>query len=207
MSNQNHESIKKVMMEYAVDKYGCEFSVESYQVAKDETYSNILSLNDGTVVFNVYQSEDLECSDDYAKAIINKKVKEMIESDFDIFINCILKNGSELSYEYASKRDVMDILSNYSLLKLIVVVKVDEDISNLSDELYYIYKEAMNLTPKYIDFEVIEVEKTSNELNSILNNLLGFYSNDWNKFSEIISYLAVKDTNVTSAEELVGGVK
>ncbi len=204
-NNQNEEALEN-MRQYAFDKYGREFSVVNFQVARDETYTNILSLSDGDCIFNVYQSGDAEPSDDYAKAVVNKKfvdeLKDKSEDGFGIYANFLFADGNTMSPEYAKDNDVPAVLEDYELLKVVLVVVVNEKISECSDELFLVYKEAMAFAPKYIDFEVIQVKGVGSELEEMLNNLPAFYDNNWKKHSEVEDYLRVTDTNISTGEEL-----
>lgn len=205
-NHRNKEETLENMKQYASDKYGREFCVEAFQAAKDETYTNILTLNDGELVFNVYQSGDAEPSDDYAKAVVNKKfvdeLKDKSEDGFGIYANFLFADGNTMSPEYAKDNDVPAVLEDYELLKVVVVVVVNEKISECSDELFLVYKEAMAFAPKYIDFEVIQVKGVGSELEEMLNNLPAFYDNNWKKHSEVEDYLRVTDTNISTGEEL-----
>ena len=211
MKNQNEEVKVENMKSYASNKYGREFTVENFQAAKDETYTNILTLNDGEYIFNVYQSGSEEASDDYSQAIVNKKLVNYLKTNtnpsFEMFTNFMFANGHNMTLEYAKDSDVSTILGDYSLLKIVLVVKVDGNISDYSDDLFNIYTEAMALTPKYIDFEVIQADVMSSNLNDMLNNLPAFYDNAWDKYSEIKAHISVTDTNINSTAELIKGGK
>ncbi len=209
MKNQNEEVKVENMKSYASNKYGREFTVENFQAAKDETYTNILTLSDGNYLFNVYQSGTSEASDDYPLAIINRKFSNQLTNgnDFNVYANFMFANGSNISLDYAQSSSIETLTTDYSLLKVVVVVVVEHSISDSADALFDIYKDVMSFNPKYIDFEVIQVNSVSSNLSDMLNNLPAFYDNDWKKHSEIISYLSVTETDVNSSEELIKGVK
>lgn len=209
MQNQNEEVKVETLKDYAVNKYGRGFTVVNFQAAKDETYTNILTLSDGECIFNVYQSGDAEASDDYPGAVLNRKLigelTEKINCGYDIFANFIFANGNNMTLEYTKESAVSTILSDYSLLKIVVVVVVNENISECSEELFAVYQAAMDFNPKYIDFEIIQVNHIGSELGDMLANLPGFYDSDWERYSEVIAHLSVTNTNIGSADELVGG--
>lgn len=209
MKNQNEEVKVENMKSYASNKYGREFTVENFQAAKDETYTNILTLSDGNHLFNVYQSGTSEASDDYPLAIINRKFSNQLTNGngFDVYANFMFANGSNISLDYAQSSSIETITTDYSLLKVVVVVVVEHSISDSADALFDIYRDVMSFNPKYVDFEVIQVNSASSNLSDMLNNLPAFYDNDWKKHSEIISYLSVTETNIDSSEELIKGVK
>ena len=209
MKNQNEEVKVENMKSYASNKYGREFTVENFQAAKDETYTNILTLSDGDYIFNVYQSGTSEASDDYPLAVINRKFSSQLNSgnDFDVYANFMFANGSNITLDYALSSSIETITNDYSLLKVVVVVLVDQSISDCADDLLDIYRNVMAFNPKYVDFEVIQANSISSNLSDILTNLPAFYDNDWKKHSEIISYLSVAETDIDSSEELIKGVK
>lgn len=209
MKNQNEEVKAENMKSYAFNKYGREFTVENFQAAKDETYTNILTLSDGDYIFNVYQSGTSEPSDDYPLAVINRKFSSQLNSgnDFDVYANFIFANGSNITLDYAHSSSIETITNDYSLLKVVVVILVDQSISDCADDLFDIYRNVMTFNPKYVDFEVIQANSISSNLSDILKNLPAFYDNDWKKHSEISSYLSVAKTDIDSSEELVKGVK
>lgn len=211
MKNQNEEVKVENMKSYASNKYGREFTVENFQAAKDETYTNILTLSDGDYIFNVYQSGSSEASDDYPLAVANKKLtgylKDKTNCGYDMFANFMFANGNNMTLDYAKNSEVAEFIVDYSLLKVVIVIVVDKNISDCSEELFGIYKEVMTFNPKYIDFEVIQANSISSNLSDMLNNLPAFYDSDWNKHSEVVSRLSVTETNIDSSDELIKGVK
>ncbi len=211
MKNQNEEVKIENMKSYASNKYGREFTVENFQAAKDETYTNILTLSDGEYMFNIYQSGDSEAADDYPLAVVNKKfigyLNEKANYGYDMFANFMFTNGNSMTLEYARESEVSTILADYSLLKIVIVVVIDENISECSKELFSVYEDIMAFNPKYIDFEVIQTNSISSDLGDMLNNLPAFYDSDWKKHSEVIAHLSVTETNIGSSDELIKGGK
>ncbi len=211
MSKENEEVKLESMKSYAANKYGKDFVVENFQAAKDDTYTNILTLSDGEYLFNVYQSAGSGASDDYPQVIVNKKIRDLLLSKygsaFDIYGHFILSDVDNMTLDYAIQNDVSAVLSDHDLVKAVVIVKTDNDISALQQELYSIYKETLDLSPKYIDFEVIKVGSPSPELMDMLLNLPAFYDSAWSKYPEIESYVSVTETDILSASELLNGLK
>lgn len=209
MKNQNEEVKVENMKSYASNKYGREFTVEDFQAAKDETYTNILTLSDGNYIFNVYQSGTSEASDDYPLAVINEKFSVQLNNgkDFDVYVNFLFANGSNITLDYAENSSIDTITEDYSLVKVVAVIVVDQSISDCADDLFELYREVMAFAPKYIDFEVIQANSISSNLSDMLKNLPAFYDNDWKKHSEIVSYLSVTETDINSSNELIKGVK
>lgn len=209
MKNQNEEVKVENMKSYASNKYGREFTVEDFQAAKDETYTNILTLSDGDYIFNVYQSGTSEASDDYPLAVINEKFSVQLNNgkDFDVYVNLLFANGSNITLDYAQNSSIDTITEDYSLVKVVAVIVVNQGISDCADDLFELYREIMAFDPKYIDFEVIQANIVSSNLSEMLKNLPAFYDNDWKKHSEIVSYLSVTETDINSSDELIKGVK
>ena len=211
MKKQDNDVKMENMKSYACDKYGREFVIEGFCEAKDESYTNILMLNDGDCVFNVYQSGKTAPSDDYPKVVVNKKfvddLKNNADFDHDIYANFIFANGNQMTLEYAKEKEVAEILDEHSLLKVVVVVVVNESISGCAEDLFGIYKEIMAFSPKYIDFEVIQVNSVGSDLNDMLHNLPALYDSAWEKHSEVIAHLSVTDVNISSSNELIKGSK
>lgn len=211
MKNQSEKVKVENMKSYAANKYGRAFTVVNFLTAKDETYTNILTLSDGEYIFNVYQSGDSEMSDDYPMAVLNKKltgnVKDKANCGCDMFANFMFANGNKITLEYAKECEVTAVFEEYSLLKVVVVVVVNEDIPECGEELFAVYKTVMALNPQYIDFEVIRTKSIGSDLGNMLNNLPAFYDNDWEKHSEVVAHLSVTDTNISSPDELIKGSK
>ena len=204
---QNEKVIAENMKSYASNKYDCEFTVENFQAAKDETYTNILTLGDGEHIFNVYQSNASEMSDDYPLVVVNRKFSDKLNGSntYDVFVNLMFANGNNITLNYAKSNSIETIAKDYSLLKVTVVVVVEKNITDSENELFDIYNDVMAFNPKHIDFEVIQVDSISSNLNDMLKNLPAFYDSDWKKHSEIISYLSVTETDIDSSDELIKG--
>ena len=211
MDNHNSELKVENMKNYAQSKYGYEFTVEYFQEAKDETYTNILSLSDGEHIFNVYQGGDHEPSDDYPMIIASKKMVDTLKKTenlgYDIYGYFMFSNLNAKSLDYIKESDAETIHNDNKLLKTIVIVRVDDDLSKCSEALFDIYKGIMAYNPKYIDFEVIQTCDVSAELRDTLSNIPALYDNTWDKYPEIKTYLSVTDTNISSSVELINGGK
>ena len=211
MENQNDKLLKEDMKHYAENKYGRDFQLKKFQEAKDETYTNILTLSDGIHIFNVYQRGDSEMFDDYAKAVVNKKFADSLRKnygdDFSIYVNLMFTNGNNITLEYAKGNEVSTILNDYSLLKIVAVLVLNDSIEASSQKVFSAYRSITEFDPKYIDFEVIQVNNMGEDLNDMLENLPAFYDNDWKKYSEVIDHLSVLDTNIASSDELLNGGK
>ena len=211
MENQNDKLLMENMRRYAENKYGSDFQIKKFQEAKDETYTNILTLSDGTNIFNVYQRGDSEMFDDYAKAVVNKKYADLLRRNigdgFNVYVNLMFINGNNITLEYAKEHEISAIFNDYSLLKIVAVVVLNENIEDVSEKVFSVYQSIMVSEPKYIDFEVIQVNSMGEDLNDMLENLPAFYDNDWKKYSEVIDHLSVSDTNIASSDELLNGGK
>ena len=211
MEQKNHEFEIANIKEIIEQRYNEEFTVEYFQPAKDETYTDILTVsNKNGIIFNAYQTNDeSDISDDYPEAIINSKLKEYLtscaSSKLDINVLGILSDGSVLDIDYANNYTVST--SNKDFIKLVVIISLNGDISSYKDELFKIYSEMIKFESNLIEFEVISVSEKSDELSNAINNPLGYYNNNWDEYNEIKGYLDVKDKNITSPEDLVKEVK
>lgn len=211
MEQKNHEFEIANIKEIIEQRYNEEFTVEYFQPAKDETYTDILTVsNKNGIIFNAYQTNnESDISDDYPEAIINSKLKEYLtscaSSKLDINVLGILSDGSVLDIDYANKYTVS--ISNKDFIKLVVIVSLNGDIYSYKDELFKIYSEMIKLESNLIEFEVISVSEKSDELSKAINNPLGYYNNNWDEYKEVKGYLDVKEKNITSPEDLVKEVK
>lgn len=207
MDNQKQEQKMTEMLHAVSEKYGRKFTVVSFRAALDETYSNVLTVTDGEYVFNVYQSAQFEMADDYQKAVVSKRFTDSLQQNqhtaLEVYGNFLFAQADDMSLEYAMNSDIERILTDYKLLKAVIIVKGAGNIEMMKDDLYSIYKETISLGPKYIDFEVIQVERTGEKLENMLQNLPVLYDNDWEQHPEIKAYVHVTDTNIVSASELV----
>lgn len=207
MKQDAEEITAENMKRYASHKYGTDFVTVSFQAARDETYTNILTLSDGVYRFNVYQNAGGQASDDYPQVIVNQKISDLLQSPWgsalELSGNFLLSDGNNITLEYAVQTDVSDILKEHELIKAIVVVKTDQAIASLSQALYRIYQETLALSPKYIDFEVIQVAAASAELENMLLNLPAFYDSQWSKHPEIEAHIRITETDILSPSELL----
>ena len=212
-SKQETENKINSMQAFAEDKYNKEFKYEYFVEAFDETYTNILSLSDGEVIFNVYKEESSDVFyDDYASAILNNKFieyvkdkNEILDSDIEIYSNIMLIGRESYTYEYITDNTIDEIIKENEFLKIILIVKV-ADIETNKQPIFELYNFVCNLSPEHIDFQVIEANETGEKLNKILNNLPGHYDNDWGKHREIESYISINEKDISTKEELFENV-
>lgn len=211
MEQKNNEFEISNIKEIIEQRYNEEFTVEYFQPAKDETYTDILTVsNKDGVIFNAYQTNDeSDITDDYPEAIINKKLKDYIVSatgvSSDINVLGILSDGSLLDIEYANKYSVST--ANNDFVKLVAIISLKGDISSQKDELFKVYSEMVKFNSNLIEFEVISISKESDELSKVINNPLGYYDNNWDEINGVENYLDVKSKDITSPDDLVKEVR
>lgn len=211
MEQKNNEFEISNIKEIIEQRYNEEFTVEYFQPAKDETYTDILTVsNKDGVIFNAYQTNDeSDITDDYPEAIINKKLKDYIVSatgvSSDINVLGILSDGSLLDIEYANKYSVST--ANNDFVKLVAIISLKGDIASQKDELFKVYSEMVKFNSNLIEFEVISISKESDELSKVINNPLGYYDNNWDEINGVENYLDVKSKNITSPDDLVKEVR
>lgn len=211
MEQKNHEFEIANIKEIIEQRYNEEFTVEYFQPAKDETYTDILTVsNKNGIIFNAYQNNDeSDITDDYPEAIISLKLKNYLatasSSKLDINVLGILSDGSVLDINYANNYSVST--ANKDFLKIITIVSLNDDIASHKDELFRIYSEMIKFESNLIEFEVVSVSEKSDKLSKAINNPLGYYNNNWDEFNEVEGYLDVRNKNITSPEDLVKEVK
>jgi len=211
MEQKNNEFEISNIKEIIEQRYNEEFTVEYFQPAKDETYTDILTVsNKDGVIFNAYQTNDeSDITDDYPEAIINKKLKDYIVSatgvSSDINVLGILSDGSLLDIEYANKYSVST--ANNDFVKLVAIISLKGDIASQKDELFKVYSEMVKFNSNLIEFEVISISKESDELSKVINNPLGYYDNNWDEINGVENYLDVKSKDITSPDDLVKEVR
>lgn len=211
MEQKNNEFEISNIKEIIEQRYNEEFTVEYFQPAKDETYTDILTVsNKDGVIFNAYQTNDeSDITDDYPEAIINKKLKDYIVSatgvSSDINVLGILSDGSLLNIEYANKYSVST--ANNDFVKLVAIISLKGDIASQKDELFKVYSEMVKFNSNLIEFEVISISKESDELSKVINNPLGYYDNNWDEINGVENYLDVKSKDITSPDDLVKEVR
>lgn len=211
MNHEEKTEIKTAMLEAINKKYNKSFKVEYFQKAKDETYSNILTLSDGEYIFNAYKDDnDTVVSDDLIQVIVNKKINNYIADNINIksigvkiYGNYIFSNISDYSYEEIQNIDANDIIASNQLVKAVLVVSTTGSFVDSKELFFEIYKMAVSMNPKYIDFELISI-KENDALEKMLNNLTGYYDNDWKKQDGILDYKSILDKDISSADDLVG---
>ena len=211
MEQKNNEFEISNIKEIIEQRYNEEFAVEYFQPAKDETYTDILTVsNKDGVIFNAYQTNDeSDITDDYPEATINKKLKDYIVSatgvSSDINVLGILSDGSLLDIEYANKYSVST--ANNDFVKLVAIISLKGDIASQKDELFKVYSEMVKFNSNLIEFEVISISKESDELSKVINNPLGYYDNNWDEINGVENYLDVKSKDITSPDDLVKEVR
>ena len=211
MEQKNNEFEISNIKEIIEQRYNEEFTVEYFQPAKDETYTDILTVsNKDGVIFNAYQTNDeSDITDDYPEAIINKKLKDYIVSATGVSSNInvlgILSDGSLLDIEYANKYSVST--ANNDFVKLVAIISLKGDIASQKDELFKVYSEMVKFNSNLIEFEVISISKESDELSKVINNPLGYYDNNWDEINGVENYLDVKSKDITSPDDLVKEVR
>ena len=213
MEQKNHEFEISNIKEIIEQRYNEEFTVEYFQPAKDETYTDILTVsNKNGLVFNAYQTNDeSDITDDYPEAIINSKLKDYIVSTsgisakFDINVLGILSDGSVLDIDYANNYTVSS--ANKDFIKMVVIVSLNGDIASNKNDLYKIYSELIKFDSNLIEFEVVSLSETDDELSKVISNPLGYYNNNWDELDAVENFLDIKDKNITSPEDLVKEVK
>lgn len=211
MEQKNNEFEISNIKEIIEQRYNEEFTVEYFQPAKDETYTDILTVsNKDGVIFNAYQTNDeSDITDDYPEAIINKKLKDYIVTatgvSSDINVLGILSDGSLLDIEYANKYSVST--ANNDFVKLVAIISLKGDIASQKDELFKVYSEMVKFNSNLIEFEVISISKESDELSKVINNPLGYYDNNWDEINGVENYLDVKSKDITSPDDLVKEVR
>lgn len=202
-----------VMQSYAENKYNTSFSFEYFQKAHDISYTNILTLSDGEVVFNVYQEDASNSfSDDYNCAILNNKFNEYIKretsfstSGIEIYSHIMLEGSDSYDYAYVTDKTMDEIVAENEFVKIILIAKVTEINSN-KQQIFDLYQFICNLEPEILDFQVIEIKDNNEKLSKMLDNLSGYYTSDWEAYKEITSYIGIKDSSITSKDSLFDGV-
>ena len=211
MEQKNHEFEISNIKEIIEQRYNEEFTVEYFQPAKDETYTDILTVsNKDGVIFNAYQTNDeSDITDDYPEAIINAKIKDYIVSatgvSFDINVLGILSDGSVLDIEYANNYSVS--ITNNDFIKMVAIISLKGNIASQKDELFKVYSEMVKFNTNLIEFEVVSISEESDELSKVINNPLGYYDNNWDEINGVENYLDVKNKDITSPDDLVKGVR
>lgn len=211
MEQKNNEFEISNIKEIIEQRYNEEFTVEYFQPAKDETYTDILTVsNKDGVIFNAYQTNDeSDITDDYPEAIINAKIKDYIVSatgvSFDINVLGILSDGSVLDIEYANNYSVST--TNNDFIKMVAIISLKGNIASQKDELFKVYSEMVKFNTNLIEFEVVSISEESDELSKVINNPLGYYDNNWDEINGVENYLDVKNKDVTSPDDLVKGVR
>ena len=208
------EEVISIMKNIIEERYNEEFEFEDFLRAKDSTYTDILTLSKGDLIFNAYHNpsdknyEDIE--DDYDLEIMDNKLKKLIfdnkydNVNFDIHAMFDRSNGT--SVQEAKKLSGEEILDKFRLIKLICVLNIEASRENspLSEqEIFEIYTNALNFNPEMIDFEVVYSNgKADKKLNRTVSNIKGYYENDWSSYSSTLGYISVSDMSILSTEDL-----
>ena len=207
----NNELLISEIKSTVEKEYGKPFAVLYFMPAKDETYSRILTLSDHQgIIFNAFQySDNHSISDDYTRAIINNKITDYmkavceIPSAITVNIVGILKNGSRLTYNFATAFEPNHDLTKEEFLKVIAIVRVNDEIRDHANDIYRLYKALVVLNVEQIEFNAISTAQSGDDLSKTIHNPLAYYENDWDRFKEIKSVLVTKNMHLHSADELI----
>lgn len=212
-TNNESKDIDKIpkMEKYAEEKYGIDFSVEYFRPAPGSSYNNVLTLSDGSNLFNVFCAEDTgKMRDDYAEVIIFDKYNDyLIEtsnldaSDTDIYSAIILLNDKKSDYEYVINNDIETIMEESDVLKSIVVIKTTNFETLDKGQVFNIYNAILTNNPEIIDFNVISCDELNSKLKDSLTNMNMYYDNSWGEYSEIKEHIHIEDKNIKSPELLL----
>ena len=207
-NHKKEETIAK-MQAYAEDKYGMVFAVVDFQMAKDPSYANVMTLSDGSLRFNVfYREETGSLYDNYPQAIINQKVADYFAelepalSGETYCMDVLLISDEPLDYTYAMGTDAKEILRDNEIVKIILVITTPYEISIEKGKWFAIYENMLSFAPKYIDLQIVQIDVFGPELQDMFANFIYLYDREWERY-DVVSWLSVTSTDITSAEELV----
>jgi len=198
------DKIKEIMKTYAEEKYSEEFYVVSFLQARDETWTDILTLSkDEDFIFNVYHSpkdtnfEKLE--DDYEQELIDEKIREKLCSENDIKdvnfnVYASFKRDKRLTFENVKNLTADELLSEFTLLQVIGVICFDtpkENARYADEKIYSLYNSVYALGAEKTSFEVVYTDgEVDEKLHKCIFNIRAFYENDWTIYPEVRGYIS-----------------
>ena len=96
-----------------------------------------------------------------------------------------------------------DVLSDNSLIKLVLIVCSTDPLESYKDQLFNLYKSVIAHNPEVIDIELVQTKNVDDpDLSKMLNNLPAHYDDEFERFDSVVEYYSIKDLNLTSCDEL-----
>lgn len=211
INEKKSEETKNIIYESVKSKYNRDFTIEYFRQARDSTYTNILTLSDGTHIFNAYKKENDEyVSDNLIDVVLSKKITDDIivdsglsDADLKVYSEALLEKKKNYALDDALSLEADDVLSDNTLIKLVLIVCSTDPLESYKDQLFNLYKSAITHNPEVIDIELVQTKNVDDpDLLKMLNNLPAHYDDEFERFNSVIEYYSIKDLDLTSCDEL-----
>lgn len=211
MNEKKSEETKNIIYDSVKSKYNRDFTIEYFRRALDSTYTNVLTLSDGIHIFNAYKKENDEyVSDNLIDVVLSKKITDDIivdsdlsDADLKVYGEALLEKKKNYALDDALSLEADDVLSDNSLIKLVLIVCSTDPLESYKDQLFNLYKSVIAHNPEVIDIELVQTKNVDDpDLSKMLNNLPAHYDDEFERFDSVVEYYSIKDLNLTSCDEL-----
>ena len=213
------EEVKAEMIQYLEAKYGSDYEILNFEYALrglDANRNDALKVRmSNGVEFYVYhytgEGSAPKIYDDYIEGYVDKlfydKFGQMPEfSKYTFFQTAAVRWGekSRDDIDRIVQLPLDEILDDYQLLGITMVITFTEPGMSISDEiegLYECYKKASTIYDmKAIHFEVIHYSGNEQKLQDTIYDIRKNYDNNWKTYSTIDQYLSVSEFGLTLEE-------
>ena len=210
--NTDSVAIKERMMNYAIEKYGKDFT-EVYFNRSDGMYAHhTLSLMDEDgLIFNVIEDSVDFRYDDYLNSIADNMVKGYIKDYLGSDLNgCTIGVMSDANI-HSSVEDIQSIsfdeyMREYKPSSLVFVCNFNGRLGSIYDKsevLLRVNKKLHDLDFDVIDFNIVVTSGYSEDVNNVISNMRCFYSLPWYSCSFVEEYVeCVGSEPIRSREDL-----
>lgn len=204
--------IKARLMQYAVDKYGGEYTEIYYQRAVDSTRSHTLCLEDKKGrIFNVYEEFNPEYRyDDYLECIVDDKLKDYLLDSLSDELSKDSIGILSVSYVFddlqrIEEMSLKECMEEFNLSKLIFVYHFEGEKGSIvenCDTLLKVYQKLRDMNFRNIVFNVVVTSGDSSEVNSVLQNMRYEYTGSWYSCENVQEYISKSNPNLQTSEDL-----
>ena len=210
-SKEISKETKNIIYESVKSKYNRDFTIEYFRQAKDSTYTNVLTLSDGTHIFNAYKKENDEyVSDNLIDVVLSKKIiddiivdSDISDTDLKVYGEALLEKKKNYTLGDALSLEADDALSDNTMIKLVLIVCSTEHLESYKGQLFNLYKSVIARNPEAIDVELVQTKDVDDpELSKMLNNLPAHYDDSFERFDSVIEYYSIRDLDITSCDGL-----
>lgn len=221
-NTEKHQNNRKIMKQYAEEKYGKEFEELSYLFAQDDYSTDRLALSDGKdFIFNVYhrpKDENFESLyDDYIEEAVNQKFCDYFAekgvflfegATYNLMVS--LGNTEPLSLDEVRGKTAAELREEYGVnyINLLCVVEADRGfIWDHAKQFYAIYNYLEEMSLNGVQMHIVVGKTSDKALMRCVKNPNLFYEDDWQTYKSVKEYLSITERGISDLNEFMSHTK